>query len=100
MDAAIKLATDGVRADLRAAEEAKRDVRPIVGDVIAQDSASEIYGFALDQMGVDRKGVEGVPALRALFNLAKDRKETGAPVVAMDAASRDKFPGLKRFRLG
>ena len=31
---------------------------------------SEIYGFALDQMKVDRKGVEGVPALRALFNLA------------------------------
>jgi hypothetical protein len=98
MDEAVKLATDALRADLRAAEEAKRDVRSVVGDVIAQDSAADIYGFALDQMKVDRTGVEGVPALRALFKLAKDRQTDEPAPIAMDSASAQKFPGLKRFR--
>ena len=98
-ECAAKSAMDSFKAELREADEARRDVRPIVGDVIAQDSASEIYGFALDQMKVDHKGVEGVPALRALFRLAKDRQSNSAPVhVAMDSAGAEKqFPGLARF---
>jgi len=98
MDAAIKLETDKVRADMREAEEAKRAVRPVVGDVIAQDSAAEIYGFALDQLKIDRAGVEGVPALRALFNAASKPAATVAPVIAQDAKGAETmFPGLARF---
>ena len=92
----MKHAMDEFKADLRAADEARRAVRPVVGDVLAQDSAADIYGFALDQMHVDRTGVEGVPALRALFNLAQ---QASKPAVrqAFDAVSvEEKFAGAGR----
>lgn len=92
----MKLAMDAFKAELREAEEARRNVRSVVGDVLAQDSAEEIYGFALDQMKVDRKGVQGVTALRALFNLAQQVSKP-APQIAYDAAAvEEKFPGATR----
>ena len=93
----MKHAMDEFKADLRAADEARRAVRPVVGDVLAQDSAEDIYGFALDQMKVDHKDVTGVPALRALFNLAQQASKP-APRVAFDASINieDKFPGANR----
>jgi hypothetical protein len=92
----MKKAMDEFKADLRAADEARRAVRSVVGDVLAQDSAEGIYGFALDQMKVDRSGVTGVPALRALFNLAQ---QASKPAVrqAFDAVSvEEKFTGAGR----
>jgi hypothetical protein len=88
-----------LRAEFRDADQAKRDVRPIVGDVVAMDSAEQIYTLALDQMKVDHTGVQGTAALRALFNLAKDRTVGTIPVVAMDEAGTIKrFPGMSRIR--
>ena len=96
-DKRMKTAMDEFKADLRAAEEARRAVRPIVGDVLAQDSAAEIYGFALDQMKIDRKGVEGVPALRALFNLAASPSKSVETRPAFDSNSMsEKFPNASR----
>ena len=95
----VDAAMDGLRKELREANEAAREVRHIVGDV-AMDSAAEIYGFALDHMKVDRAGVEGAPALRALFKVAAANKASTAPVhVAQDSAGlAAKFPGAARFR--
>lgn len=95
----VKAAMDGLRKELRDAAEAAREVRPVVGDV-AMDSASDIYGFALDHMKVDRQGVEGVSALRALFKVAASANAASAPVhVAQDSAGlAAKFPGAARFR--
>ncbi len=95
----VKAAMDGLRKDLREAEDARRDVRVIVGDVMGMDSAAEVYGFALDHMKVDRKDVEGAPALRALFKVAASKSATPAPRIAQDAGGLDKqFPGAARFR--
>lgn len=95
----VTAAMDGLRKDLREAEEARRDVRAIVGDVMGMDSAAEVYGFALDHMKVDRKDVEGAPALRALFKVAASKSATPAPRIAQDAGGLDKqFPGAARFR--
>lgn len=95
----VKAAMDGLRKDLREAEEARRDVRAIVGDVMGMDSAAEVYSFALDHMKVDRKDVEGAPALRALFKVAASKSATPAPRIAQDAGGLDKqFPGAARFR--
>ena len=96
----VAAAMDGLRKELREAEEARRDVRPIVGDVMGMDSAADVYGFALDHMKVDRAGVEGAPALRALFKVAAANKASTAPVhVAQDSAGlAAKFPGAARFR--
>ena len=92
----MKHAMDEFRAELREADEARRAVRPIVGDVLAQDSAEGIYGFALDQMKIDRKDVQGVPALRALFNLAQQANKP-APRQAFDSAGvEEKFVGAGR----
>jgi hypothetical protein len=88
---------DEFKADLRSADEARRAVRPVVGDVLAQDSAEGIYGFALDQMKVDHKDVTGVPALRALFNLAHQASKPAAHV-AFDSSINveEKFTGAGR----
>lgn len=89
------------KKDLKDADEARREVRGVVGDIIAQDSAAEIYTFALDQMKIDHAGVTEPASLRALFKLANEKKSPAA-VVAMDAASVDaigkQFPNLGRFR--
>lgn len=95
MDSAVA----GIKRDLREADEARRAVRSVVGDVIAQDSASEIYTFALDHLKVDHKDVTGVPALRALFNLANTKSATPAPRLAQDSAGlATRFPNAARFR--
>lgn len=95
----VAAAMDGLRKDLREAEEARRDVRAIVGDVMGMDSAAEVYGFALDHMKVDRKDVEGAAALRALFKVAASKSSAPAPRIAQDAGGLDaKFPGAARFR--
>ena len=63
------------------------------------DSAAEIYGFALDHMKVDRSGVEGAAALRALFKVAAAKSSAPAPRIAQDAGGLvTKFPGAARFR--
>lgn len=95
----VTAAMDGLRKELREAEDARRDVRAIVGDVIGMDSAAEIYGFALDHMKVDRAGVEGAAALRALFKVAASKSSAPAPSIAQDAGGLvEKFPGVARFR--
>ena len=92
----MKHAMDEFKADLRAADEARRAVRSVVGDVLAQDSAEGIYGFALDQMKVDHAGVQGVPALRALFNLAQQASKPTARVAFDAVGVEEKFTGAGR----
>jgi hypothetical protein len=92
----MKGAMDSLRAEFRALEKAKQEVRATVGDVIGMDSASQVYRFALDHLKVDHKEVKEVAGLRALLNVASAKKE--APRVAQDASGVvQKFPGLKRF---
>ena len=93
----MKHAMDEFKAELREAEDARRAVRSVVGDVLAQDSAEGIYTFALEQMKVDHKDVNGVPALRALFNLAHQANKP-APRVAYDSSINveEKFHGASR----
>jgi hypothetical protein len=94
MDAAKPELLAQIRAEFAEADQARRDVQPVVGAYLAQDSAEKIYQFALDHLKVERKGVEGVPALRALFAVAKEKKP--APAVAADGSNTPKF-NLTRF---
>ena len=89
-----------LRTQYREADEAKRDVRSTVGDVLSMDSAGDIYTFALDQMKIDHAGVTGVPALKALYRVASS-KSTDAPRIAMDAATLtvSKIPGFNNVRV-
>lgn len=94
----VKTAMDSLRRDLLEAEEARRAVRHVVGEVLGMDSAEAIYGFALDNMKVARKGVSGAPALRAIFDAASKAEVKQTPQFAMDAAGvAEQFPGAARF---
>lgn len=97
MDAKIQ----AFKHELREADVARRAVQPIVGDVIAQDSAEEIYGFALDHMKVDHAGAN-LAGKKALFTLAAANATKPAPVViAQDSAGAAKmFPQASRFVQG
>jgi len=95
----VAAAMDGLRKEMREAEEARRDVRNVVGDVIGMDSAADVYGFALDHLKIDRKDVQGAPALRALFKVASAQTYKQAPQIAQDAGGLlEKFPAAGRFR--
>lgn len=92
--AAMDAAISGIRADFIALDEARRDVRPVVGEiVVAMDSAEAVYGFALDHLGVEHADAEGVKAKRAIFKVAVKQAAAPAPRVAMDSA-----PAMKRFK--
>jgi hypothetical protein len=74
MDAAVKR--------IQAISAAEKDVRSVIGDVVAQDSAEAVYKLALDHLGVATEGVHP-SALKALFSVAKGIKK---PAVAQDGA--------------
>lgn len=94
MDSAIRLAAD--RATKKAAEnfrkirEAEQVVRPLIGDVVAMDSAEDVYRTALEQSGVDIAGVHP-SAYPAMVKMAISQKENSRPVIAQDSASVSEF---------
>jgi hypothetical protein len=111
MDAAIKLATDeavqravkATRQEMRSLAEAERFVRPWVGEVMAMDSAEDVFAFALDKLGVQTKGVHP-SAYRAMLTLVRKPGE-GQARVAQDGALRpdkgfaERFPNAGRVRV-
>lgn len=95
MDAAIRLAADSATrqaaANFRAVREAESEVRPLIGDVVAMDSADEVYRTALEQSGVDLTGVHP-SAFRSMVKYAIEQKQTAkTPRVAMDSAAASTF---------
>jgi hypothetical protein len=94
----VKAAMDGLRKEMKAAEQARRDVASVVGDVFALDKASDIYAFALDHMAVDYKGVTGDAALAALFRVASSKSAAPARIALDGEAMAKQFPGAMRFR--
>lgn len=94
MDAAIRLATDAATKkaaeNFRAVREAEQAVRPLIGDVVAMDSADDVYRTALEQAGVDIEGVHP-SAFPSMVKMAISQKENQRPVIAQDSASFGDF---------
>lgn len=94
MDSAIRLAADS--ATKRAAEnfrkvrEAEQAVRPLIGDVVAMDSADDVYRTALEQAGVDIEGVHP-SAFPKMVKMAIEQQNNKRPVIAQDSASISDF---------
>ena len=98
MDAAIDAAKADVREQLRAAAEAREEVRPFVGILSpAMDDASAIYKMALDAAKVDTSDV--TPAsYRAMVRMIPKPGARTAPLLANDAAPVEaRFPNLARI---
>ena len=93
----VTAAMDSMRVEFRQLEQAKVDVRAVVGDVIGMDSAEEVYRFALGKMGHDHKDMPAA-GLRTMFNAVKDAKASRpAPRIAEDSAATVQQFNLGRF---
>ncbi|WP_165430947.1 DUF2213 domain-containing protein [Atlantibacter hermannii] len=95
MDAAIRLAEDAAikkaAENFRAVREAEQAVRPLIGDVVAMDSAEDVYRTALEQSGVDITGIHP-SAFPSLVKMAISQKENSRPApLAQDSASISDF---------
>ena len=95
-DAAIQKALAADRAMRRAADDARRLVRPLVGEVHGMDRATEIYRYALRQSGMAMDSVKGVneAGLKALVNsqLRSIRANYDRPLAQDSAALPYKAP--------
>lgn len=93
----VTAAMDSMRVEFRQLEQAKVDVRAVVGDVIGMDSAEEVYRFALGKMGHDHKDMPAA-GLRTMFNAVKDVKASRPePRIAEDSAATVQQFNLGRF---
>ena len=95
MDAALAKATkegeNAAVARMTAIRTAEQECRPIIGDIIAQDSAEAVYKMALDAKGIDLTDTPP-SAYRALVKLALTQDQTPkTPRVAMDSAAHKSF---------
>lgn len=94
MDSAIRLAADSATKkaaeNFRKIREAEQVVRPLIGGVVAMDSAEDVYRTALEQSGVDISGVHP-SAYPAMVKMAISQKESSRPVIAQDSASVSEF---------
>lgn len=97
IEAAVKANEKKVRADMRAIQTAQDVARPFIGDVIAQDSAAEIYKMVLTGAGVDVTGVHesALPAMVGL--LPRPGSTGGAPRIAQDAAAGAEADFFKKY---
>ena len=57
IDKEVTAAVDGERKRAQRVEQAKRDVRGVLGEVYGMDSAGKIYREALKQVGMDVSAV-------------------------------------------
>lgn len=94
MDSAIRLVADSATKkaaeNFRKIREAEQVVRLLIGDVVAMDSAEDVYRTALEQSGVDIAGVHP-SAYPAMVKMAISQKESSRPVIAQDSASVSEF---------
>lgn len=104
MDSALKAVEQNTIKRMNAIRAAEDDVRPLIGAVVAQDSAEAVYKLALDHAGIDHAGVHP-SAYRALVNLHKQGlSKPAAPRIAQDAASdksfAERFPTAGKLKRG
>lgn len=107
MDAALAKATkegeNAAVARMTAIRTAEQECRPIIGDIIAQDSAEAVYKMALDARGIDLTDTPP-SAYRALVKLALTQDQTPkTPRVAMDSAAHksfaDRYPAASHVKV-
>lgn len=77
-------------AHMNAIRVAEKEVRPLIGDVAAMDSAEAVYKLALDAANVDLTGVpkEAYASLVRMLNKAPEPKPQN---IGMDEAQRTDF---------
>lgn len=107
MDQALaKAQKDGEQAAVKRWTEirtAEQECRPILGEIVAQDSAEAVYKMALDAKGIDLTDTPP-SAYRAMVKMALAQDQAPqTPRVAMDSAAQkgfyDRFPHAKNVKV-
>jgi len=104
MDAAIGVALAQDRARQSAVREAERIVRPYIGDLaIAQDTAEDVFRFALNTLGISVNGVHPDAYKHILLAQPKpgDDRRSSPPLANDSAATKsieERFPGFYRLK--
>ncbi|RIJ02199.1 DUF2213 domain-containing protein [Achromobacter sp. K91] len=85
---------------MTAIRTAEQECRPILGEIVAQDSAEAVYKMALDAKGIDLTDTPPA-AYRAMVKMALAQDQAPqTPRVAMDSAAqksfRDRFPNIPK----
>jgi hypothetical protein len=95
MDAAFKKFEQNLSDKYTRLAQAKTDVAPLVGQVIAMDSADEVYKFALNQVGVKTDGVHpsAYPAMLQMYKTQQNQVQI-KPVYAQDSATTESMLGV------
>jgi hypothetical protein len=101
MDAAIAAAVKATEARLQSIRRAEQEVRPVIGDIVAQDSAATVYKMALDHLKVDLTGVD--PSLYGTLYRTVSAVKPQKSTIAQDAAKSsgaftELFPTAKLTR--
>ncbi len=95
MDAAIQSAVKETEratiARMNAIRQAEKEVAPLIGEVMAQDSAEAVYKLALDSAGVDTKGVHPSAYGAMVRMLGRAKTEPKERNIAMDSSINDGF---------
>lgn len=91
-------------AEVRRLKEAEADVRPLVGDLVAMDSADDVYRFALKASGVAVDGVHpsAYPTIIGMLKKAQGQQHT-APLAMDEAAGQSfakMFPNAVKLKRG
>lgn len=91
MDSALKAMERSTIKRMQSIRAAEEDVRPLIGAVVAQDSAEAVYKLALDHLQVDVEGVHP-SAYRSLVQMHKTTATAKKPErIALDAKANDDF---------
>lgn len=91
-----------VRAEAKALRQAEDAVRPLVGQLVAMDSADEVYATALKQLGVNIEGVHpsAYPALVEAEKRARSTSRRTPAQLAGDSGTvqtvAELFPGAHK----
>ncbi|QCE35649.1 DUF2213 domain-containing protein [Acetobacteraceae bacterium] len=89
---AIDKAILAERSRLAAAENARNDVRPLVGETMGLDTADAIYAYALKQRGISSAGIN-IAGLKALVRAEKEKIAPSRPQNSM--ATDSAFKNVK-----
>jgi hypothetical protein len=102
MDAVAKNIEEKIRTQFLALDQAKSDVRNIVGDVLNVTNADEVYRLALDHLAIDHKNIKELSALKALCKVANERNKTTESYasIAQDIGEViEEFPNVARIKV-
>lgn len=104
MDAAIAAAVAAERRRQKEIRDAEEAVRPVVGKLVAQDSAESVYRAAFKKLNKDVSKVHAsaLPVLFSELAVVKG-KPVNSNAVAMDAGAREEyaklFPHASRLKI-